>query len=84
MDSVAGIGQRLSDCARRAFDYAMTVARAGNRVSEIGPVLLRLRFSGSGFFVIRESLGGHGIGHTIHERPSVPNFADASLKPKLS
>ena len=29
-----------------------------------------------GFHVIRE-LGGHGIGHTIHEEPSVPNFPDA-------
>jgi methionyl aminopeptidase len=29
-----------------------------------------------GFYIIRE-LGGHGIGHTIHEEPSVPNFPDA-------
>ena len=28
-----------------------------------------------GFSVIRE-LGGHGIGRTIHEEPSVPNFED--------
>ena len=82
IDSVAGIGQRLSDCARRAFDYAMTVARAGNRVSEIGRAV-EAEVRGSGFFVIRE-LGGHGIGHTIHERPSVPNFADASAKTILT
>ena len=27
-----------------------------------------------GFHVVRE-LGGHGIGRTIHEPPSVPNYA---------
>src|SRR5277367_4827138 len=28
-----------------------------------------------GFHVVRE-LGGHGVGRTIHEEPSVPNYAD--------
>lgn len=80
--SVNGIGQRLLDCAHRAFDHAMTMARAGNRVSEIGRAV-ETEVRHSGFFVIRE-LGGHGIGHTIHERPSVPNFADASARSILT
>jgi len=33
--------------------------------------------------VIRE-LGGHGVGRTIHERPSVPNFADRSARERLT
>jgi methionyl aminopeptidase len=36
-----------------------------------------------GFHVIKE-LGGHGIGRTIHEPPSVPNYADFSAQHKLT
>src|SRR6266699_1577792 len=36
-----------------------------------------------GFHVVRE-LGGHGIGRTIHEPPSVPNYADSSAQHKLT
>jgi methionyl aminopeptidase len=65
---------RLMACAERAFHNAMKIARAGVHVSEIGGEIERevLR---SGFCVIRE-LGGHGIGRTIHEPPSVPNYLD--------
>lgn len=80
--AVNGLGQRLSDCARNAFERAMSVARAGNRIREIGRAV-EAEVQRSGFFVIRE-LGGHGIGRTIHERPSVPNFADPSAKTMLT
>jgi methionyl aminopeptidase len=36
-----------------------------------------------GFHVIRE-LGGHGIGRTIHEPPSIPNFADPQNQARLT
>jgi methionyl aminopeptidase len=66
--------QQLIDCAERAFDKAMQVARAGVRVLEIGRAVER-EVRRCGFSVIRE-LGGHGIGRTIHEEPRVPNYAD--------
>jgi methionyl aminopeptidase len=66
--------ERLIACAERAFYKAMLVARAGFRVFEIGRVVER-EVRKSGFAVIPE-LGGHGIGHTIHEAPRVPNYAD--------
>ena len=66
--------QRLVSCAERAFKLAMLVARAGSRVSEIGRVVEH-EVQRCGFSVIRE-LGGHGIGRTIHEQPSVPNYRD--------
>jgi methionyl aminopeptidase len=65
---------RLMACAERAFHSAMKIARAGVRVSEIGGEI-ELEVRRSGFSVIRE-LGGHGIGRTIHEPPSVPNYLD--------
>jgi methionyl aminopeptidase len=64
----------LSHCAERAFRQALAAARSGNSVREIGRAVER-EVRRRGFHVIRE-LGGHGIGHTIHEDPSVPNFPD--------
>lgn len=66
--------RKLIECAERAFEKAMLVARAGFRVSEIGRVVER-EVRRAGFSVIRD-LGGHGIGRTIHEEPRVPNYAD--------
>ena len=64
----------LAHCAERAFRQSLAAARAGNSVREIGRAVER-EARRRGFHVIRE-LGGHGIGHTIHEDPSVPNFPD--------
>jgi methionyl aminopeptidase len=71
---ISAQAEQLMLCAERAFHKAMLVARAGFRVFEIGKVVER-EVRKSGFTVIRE-LGGHGIGHTIHELPHVPNYAD--------
>jgi methionyl aminopeptidase len=63
--------RKLLACVKGAFDAGMAVARAGNRVNEIGRAIEReVRLSG--FSVVR-GLGGHGVGRTIHEAPSVPN-----------
>jgi methionyl aminopeptidase len=71
---ISPVASRLSHCAERAFRQSLSVARAGNSVREIGRAVER-EVRRRGFHVIRE-LGGHGIGRTIHEEPSVPNFAD--------
>ena len=64
----------LVDCAQRAFERALTVARAGNRVNHIGRAVER-EVTQSGFSVV-EDLAGHGVGRTIHEEPTVPNVYD--------
>lgn len=66
--------QRLVRCAERAFEAALGVATAGRKVRDIGRAVERV-VRADGFTVIR-SLGGHGIGRTIHEPPSVPNHFD--------
>lgn len=71
---VTATGQRLARCAERAFRKALRVARAGHRVNEIGRAVER-EVRSSGFCVVRE-LCGHGVGRTIHEEPSVPNYED--------
>jgi methionyl aminopeptidase len=75
---VSAQADRLIACAEHAFQKAMLVARAGFRVLEIGRIVER-EVRKAGFAVIRE-LGGHGIGHTIHEAPRVPNYPDPEAR----
>jgi len=72
----------LARCVKRAFYLALQSARAGNRVHEIGRVVERETRS-SGFQVMRD-LCGHGVGRTIHEPPSVPNYHEPRLRARLS
>jgi len=79
---VSTAASQLTRCAERAFRQSLTAARAGNGVRDIGRAVER-EVRRRGFHVIRE-LGGHGIGRTIHEPPSVPNFPDASNHARLN
>jgi methionyl aminopeptidase len=75
--AVAPVGptaRRLRDCAQSAFERAMTVARAGNRVNAIGRAVEK-EVKSWGLDVLRQWCG-HGVGRTIHEDPAVPNFDD--------
>lgn len=82
VEPVSDEARRLVACAEQAFEQAMKVARANRPVNGIGRVIER-EVRRSGFRIIRE-LGGHGIGHTIHEAPSVPNFNDRSVTQRLT
>jgi methionyl aminopeptidase len=82
VEPVSDEARRLVRCAERAFYQAMRVARARHRVNEIGRAV-ESEVRRSGFSVVRE-LGGHGIGRTIHEPPSVPNFEDWSARDRLT
>ncbi len=78
----SAIGHRLAAAAQRAFHQAMQVAHAGQRVRDIGRVVEN-EVNAAGFHVIRD-LCGHGIGRTIHEKPSVPNWPDPSASDFLT
>lgn len=82
IEPAAGEARRLTLCAERAFHQAMRVAKANNRVNEIGRVIER-EVRRRGFSVIR-ALGGHGIGRTIHEPPSIPNYDDFTARDRLT
>lgn len=62
----------LRACARDAFRTGMAAAQVGNKVRAIGAAVER-HVRSCGFHVVRE-LTGHGVGRTIHEDPSVPNY----------
>jgi methionyl aminopeptidase len=68
----AALAFTLQRCASDAFDSAVVEARAGRRVNAIGRAV-DSTVSRAGFHVVR-GLDGHGVGRTIHEAPSVPNW----------
>jgi methionyl aminopeptidase len=76
------LSSRLVKCAEEAFRAGLSAAREGNRTRDIGS-LVEKEVHRHGFHVIRE-LGGHGIGRTIHESPSVPNYAARDARALLT
>jgi len=79
---VSATAEALTRCAESAFRQAMRVARAGNRIYEIGRAVER-EVRRNGFSVLREYCG-HGVGRTIHEYPTVPNYLDLNYLARLS
>lgn len=80
--AVSEAAEALTRCATRAFYKGLQAARAGNRVHEIGRAVER-ETRRSGFQVLRD-LCGHGVGRTIHEPPSVPNYHEPRLRTRLT
>ncbi len=74
LEPVSVTSRRLAACARSAFQKALGVARAGNKVSAIGRAVER-EVRDCGFEVLRQWCG-HGVGRSIHEAPTVPNYYD--------
>ncbi len=77
----SSLHDELRDCAELAFERAAAVARAGRPVNKIGRVVetaVRRR----GFGVLAE-LCSHGVGRTIHEPPTIPNYYDRRLGTSL-
>ena len=80
--AASATAQALARCAESAFQLAAKAARAGSRVYEIGRAVERETHR-CGFQVMRE-LCGHGVGRTIHEPPSVPNYHDPRFRARLT
>jgi methionyl aminopeptidase len=74
--------RNLVACAQQAFREALEAAKAGNMVRDIGRKV-NTAVKRDGFSVIRE-LTGHGIGRSIHERPTVANYADPMERTMLT
>jgi methionyl aminopeptidase len=65
---------RLVATAQSALNEALGAVRPGMTNAELGGIV-EAAVERRGARVLRE-LTGHGIGRTIHEGPTVPNFAD--------
>jgi methionyl aminopeptidase len=74
--------RRLASCAETALGKAINAAVAGRPVYEIGRAIDR-EVRSQGFRVLRE-LHGHGVGRTIHEPPSVPQYENREMSQPLT
>jgi methionyl aminopeptidase len=71
----------LARAARSAFQRAQYVARAGRPINAIGHAIEQT-VKRHGFTVLPE-LFSHGVGRTIHEAPSYPQYFDRRFKQPL-
>lgn len=79
---VSPLKRRLCACTQAALDRALAAARAGRPVYEIGRAV-EGEVGRRGFAVLRE-LRAHGVGHTIHEAPTIPNYYDRRYNTPLT
>lgn len=81
---VGGISEkaaRLLDVTEKSLYRGISVALAGNRLSDISHSIQSFAES-NGYSVVRDFVG-HGIGTRLHEEPQVPNFGAPGQGPKL-
>lgn len=76
------VHDELRDCAEYAFERAVSVARAERPLNKIGRAI-ETTARRRGLSVLNE-LGSHGVGRTIHEAPSIPNYYDRRLVSPLT
>jgi methionyl aminopeptidase len=79
--TVAPEAQRLLNVTRESLFQGIAKARVGNRIGDIAAAVQKYVES-NGYSIVRD-LVGHGIGRSIHEEPSVPNFGKPGSGPVL-
>lgn len=78
---VSAEAQALMDATRESLYEGIAMAKAGNRVGDIGAAVQRY-VEVRGYSVVRQFVG-HGVGTDLHEDPSVPNFGTPGRGPRL-
>lgn len=74
--------QSLIDVTTESFFQGIKHATVGNRIGDISSAVQTYAES-FGYSVVRDYVG-HGIGKSLHEEPSVPNYGKAGRGPKLA
>ena len=80
--SVSPEKRKLMDVCRESFFRGIAVLKDGARLGDLGAAIMKF-VEANGFSVVRE-LVGHGIGTTVHEDPSVPNYGIAGRGIRVS
>ncbi|MBW3537938.1 type I methionyl aminopeptidase [Candidatus Parcubacteria bacterium] len=73
--------QRLLAATREALSCGIKAVKAGARVGDISQAVQR-RLERDRLGIVEE-LAGHGVGHSLHEEPWIPNFGAAGTGPRL-
>ena len=76
------LNEGLRDCAAHAFERGAAVARVGRPLNKIGRAVQTA--VGKWGFVVLPELCSHGVGRTVHEEPTVPNYYDRRLHAPLT
>lgn len=76
------IGASMIKVANQALRAAIDTIKPGVRTGTIGHVIEQTVKANSKFSIPTE-LGGHGIGHSVHEDPFIPNFGKKGEGPIL-
>jgi methionyl aminopeptidase len=73
--------QRLIDTVEAGLEAGIAHAVVGNRLGDISAAIgTVLRDAG---YSVNTDFGGHGVGKTMHEDPSIPNDGSYNTGPKL-
>ncbi len=78
-------GQKLLEAGAGCLEAAIFAARAGNKTGDIGHACEQAleHYHDTYGFNFAEGLGGHGVGHKVHEDPFIPNFSKPHQGPDL-
>ncbi|MBE7021282.1 MAG: type I methionyl aminopeptidase [Ruminococcaceae bacterium] len=79
--NVSEEAKKLVEVTRQSFYEGLKFAKAGNRIGDIA-FAIQSYVESFGYSVVRD-LTGHGIGKSLHEDPSVPNFGRAGKGVRL-
>lgn len=75
--------QRLIDATKHSFELGLEAAgRSGARIGDVGSAVDEYVKS-LGYTTVKRYTG-HGVGHDLHEDPSVPNYGRAGHGPRIS
>lgn len=77
IDKLDKKGRALLEAGQKCLDAGIFAARAGAKTGDIGHAIEKTleHYTKTHGFHFAEGLGGHGVGHSVHEDPFVPNFS---------
>ena len=70
--------RELLRVTQESLEMGIKVIKPGNTVADIGRAIEDYIKSQGKYGIVRD-LVGHGVGHTVHEEPRIPNFYDRAL-----
>ncbi len=79
--TISPIAQKLLNVTQEALNQGIAQAKIGKTIGDIAATVQRY-VEKNGFHVVRD-LVGHGIGKSLHESPSVPNFGKPGKGPMI-
>lgn len=73
--------KKLMDATKKSLQAGIRAAKMGNTIGDIG-FAIEQAIIPTGFSIVTE-LGGHAVGHAVHEYPYIPNTGKAGKGMKL-